>query len=284
MRNIFSLIAFLIFIVTTITGYSEVVTTAHWGGFPTPITAVAEETTKLYNFIFWILSVVALVVLIPILISLFKFRRKNNPVPAKFSHNTFIEIAWTTIPAIICLVITYKAYEAMVFINKMPEEGITIEAIAYQFGWDFYYPDFSKEGENLAAAEPTKAHKALSLPKKGIERFVKDLVVPIDTFVKLDITASDVIHAFFAPALGIKIDAIPGRINYAWFKAEKEGDFIGQCAELCGSAHGEMFFNVKVVSKAAFADYINTQRKEAGWKKLTQETILKTLVMKAAAS
>jgi cytochrome c oxidase subunit 2 len=230
----------------------------HWGGFPTPITSVGWHITDLYNLIFVITAVIALVVALPIAIIIFNYRRSRmGNKAATFSHNLTLELLWTIIPALICAVIAWQSFSAMRYILTTPEGGMTVEVIAYQFGFDFDYPDFQ-----ISAPEATTPHPVLSIP--GRERLVKDMVVPVDSIVKLHITARDVLHAFFAPALGIKMDAVPGRINHKWFRAEKEGDYIGQCAELCGSAHGEMFFNVKVVNKEAFKAWVNQQRTEKG--------------------
>lgn len=238
------------------TSFAEV-TTAHPLGFPTAIGPVAEKITLTYNLIFWICLVIFAIVQVLILYAVFKFRRSKNPTPAKFSHNNMIEIIWTIIPVFICAVIAWASFDAMKLIRTMPEGGETVEAIAYQFGWEFDYPDYG-----ISSPEAEAAHEQLS--SAGVNRFVKDIVVPVDTNIKMHITGRDVIHAFYAPDLGIKIDAVPGRINYAWFKATKEGDYIGQCAELCGAAHGEMFFNVKVVSKDAYQAWVNARRIENG--------------------
>ena len=231
--------------------------TAHWGGFPTPVTSVGWAVTDAYNFIFWITAVIFILVQIVLLYCIVRYRRKANPKPARFSHHVPLEIVWTVIPVIICAAIAWKSFEAMYHMRTMPEQGLDVEVIAYQFGWEFDYPD-----AEISAALPVEPHPQLS--SAGVERLVKDLVVPVDTNVRLHVTARDVIHAFYVPHLGIKIDTIPGRINYAWFRATQEGDYIGQCAELCGSAHGEMFFNVKVVSKEAYHAWVNARRNENG--------------------
>ena len=219
-----------------------------------PVGPVAQMVTDIYNIIFIITAVIGAVVVLGVGICIWRFRASKNPKPAKFSHSTALEVTWTLIPALICLFLAYTSYKGIDYIRTMPEEGMTIEVIAYQFGWDFDYPD-----ENISSPEPEAPHAALS-SAKGVERYVKDMVVPVDTVVKLHVTAKDVIHAFYSPDLGIKIDAIPGRINYQWFMADKVGDYIGQCAELCGPAHGEMYFNIKVVSQSDYAAWVASQK------------------------
>jgi len=231
--------------------------TVHPGGFPLPASNIAAEVTQTYNIIFWIIAVIAVLVYGLLLYAIWRFRRSKNPVSAKFSHGTVIEIVWTVIPALICLYIGWESYRILHLMHNTPKDGITVEVVGYQFGWDFYYPELG-----IAVPEATAPNKELSIP--GKERLVKELLVPIDTNVRLQVTAMDVIHSFFAPAMGVKMDAIPGRVNYKWFRPNQEGAFIGQCAELCGTAHGEMFFVIKVVSKEVWQNWVNEQRKAKG--------------------
>lgn len=234
----------------------------HWGGFPTPVGPVAEKITWLYNMIFLIIAVIFLVVLGPLAYILWRFRKEKVAKPATFSHSLRLELLWTIIPALICVFIAYESARAMFAIRTMPKDAVNVEVVAYQFGWNFFYPDASEQGKHIAAPEPTADDAEISLP--NAPRLAKELVVPVGKPVVLHITAQDVLHAFFVPHLGIKMDAIPGRINYAWFKADKPGNFLGQCAELCGSAHGEMFFRVKAVPQAEFDAFIQKQRLDAG--------------------
>lgn len=236
--------------------------TVHPGGFPTPASNIAAEVTQTYNIIFWIIAVIAVLVYGVMLVAIWKFRRSRNPKPATFSHGTLIEIVWTVIPALICVYIGWESYRLLHIIHTTPKDGVTVEVVGYQFGWDFYYPDLG-----IAAPEATTPHQVLSIP--GKERLVKELVVPVDTNVRLQVTAMDVIHSFFAPAMGVKMDAIPGRVNYKWFRPNATGDYIGQCAELCGAAHGEMFFSIKVVPQDAFQAWVNEQRKAKGLAEVT---------------
>ena len=269
------LLTFLVILANTsfAVEYNE---TAHPLGFPTPMGPVLGEITDLYNFIFWIITVIFVGVAGAMGYIMFKYREKNHPKPSKFSHHFVLEVVWTAIPAVICAVMAYFSWTAMTYIRTMPEEGLTVEVVAYQFGWNFYYPDFGGEGVYLGAPEPTKAHVQLS--SAGEERFVKELVVPAGMPIKIQVTAQDVIHAFYVPELGVKIDTIPGRINYAWFQADKPGEYIGQCAELCGSAHGEMFFVVKALPYPEFVGYINLLREENGMETMSADAIREQLL------
>lgn len=237
-------------------------TVMHWGGFPTPVGPVAEKITWLYNLIFIIIAVVFIVVTVGMGYVMWRYRREKVAKPATFSHSLKLELLWTIIPALICFYIAFESARAMFKIRTMPEGAVNVEVVAYQFGWNFYYPDYSEAGKHVAAPEPTADDPEISLP--GAPRLAKTMVVPTGQPVVLHITAQDVLHAFFVPKLGIKMDAIPGRINYAWFKADAEGNYLGQCAELCGSAHGEMFFRVEAVSPEKFKAFIAAQQAEAG--------------------
>lgn len=249
-------------LLTLISTLAMAAQTIHPGGFPAPASGVAAQIGHLYNIIFIIITVIFFIVLVPIGIIALRFRRSQVTRPATFSHSTLLEVSWTVIPAIICIFIAYESWLAMRTLRTMPEGAVNIEAVAYQFGWDFYYPDASENGAHVKASAPTAPDAEVSAA--GVERTIPTLVVPVNKPVVMHVTGADVIHAFFVPKLGVKIDAIPGRINYAWFSANQTGDFLGQCAELCGSAHGEMFFRVKVVPQAEYDTYVAAQRVAAG--------------------
>ncbi|NBV54948.1 MAG: cytochrome c oxidase subunit II, partial [Proteobacteria bacterium] len=198
----------------------------------------------------------------PLAYIMYKFRRDKIQNPATFSHSLPLELLWTIIPALICIFIAWESYRAMVNIRTMPQGAMNVEVVGYQFGWDFYYPDASEDGKHVAAPEATGNDPEISLP--NYPRQTKELVVPVGQPIVIHITAADVLHSLHVPELGIKIDAIPGRINYAWFNAEKPGSYLGQCTELCGQAHGEMFMRVKAVPQAEFESFIQQRRVAAG--------------------
>ena len=234
----------------------------HWGGFPEPVGPGAARITWLYNLLYFITAAVFLVVVLPLGYILWRFRRDKVKKPATFSHSLGLELLWTAIPALICVFIAYESARARFKLRTMPEGALNVEVVAYQFGWNFYYPDFAENGVLVDAPEPTTDDPDLSLPTAP--RLAKTMVVPVGQPVVLHITAQDVIHGYYVPHLGIKMDASPGRINYAWFKADRPGNWIGQCTELCGSAHGEMFFRVKAVPQPEFEAFIAERRVAAG--------------------
>ncbi len=241
---------------------ASAIETAHWGGFPTANGPVAEMVVGTYNIIFWICLAIYVLVQGIIIYAIFAFRKskkRTNKDAKQFSHNTYLEVVWTVIPIIICLYLVVKSYQGIMFMRTVPEDVMPIDVIAYQFNWDFDYPD-----HDISSPMTTKPHA--ELVKAGINNPVKNLVVPQGQNIVLNITAKDVLHAVYIPSLGIKIDAIPGRITYLWFRADNVGDYLGQCAELCGSSHGEMYFNLRVLPQAEWEEWVDTQRTENGLK------------------
>ncbi len=236
--------------------------TIHPGGFPTPAGPVAAHTSELYNIIFIIVAIIGVGVSLGMGYIIWRFRQSRNPKPATFSHSTALELTWTTIPAIICVYIAWISYHGLVYVRTMPQDALTVEVVAYQFGWDFFYPDYAKDGTRVSIPEATTDDPEISAA--GVGRSTKELLIPVGKPVVAHITSQDVIHAFFVPKLGVKIDAMPGRINYIWFQADEPGSFLGQCAELCGSAHGEMFFRVKAVPQDEFDAFIAARKQAAG--------------------
>lgn len=239
---------------------ASAIETAHWGGFQPANGPVAEFVVGTYNIVFWICLAIYILVQGIILVSIIKFRKtkkRTEKDAAKFSHNTGLEIVWTVIPVIICLFIGIKAFQGIMYIKTVPEDALAVDVIGYQFNWDFDYPD---QGISI----PFTDTNIPALKEAGINNPVKTLVVPQGKNVVLNITAKDVLHAVYVPALGIKSDAIPGRITYSWFNATKTGDFLGQCAELCGPQHGEMYFNVRVLPQAEWEAWVDAERKKKG--------------------
>ena len=249
---------------------------AHWGGFTVPNGPVAELVVGTYNIIFWICLAIYILVQGIIIYAIFAFRKskkRQDKDAAKFSHNTALEVVWTVIPVMICVFIGIKAFWGIGFIKNVPEDALQVDVIGYQFNWDFDYPDLGISSPMTIEAHP-------ELAKSGINNPVKDLVVPQGRNVVLNITARDVLHAVYVPALGIKADAIPGRITYSWFNATQTGDYLGQCAELCGPQHGEMYFNVKVLPEDEWETWVDDSRQEMGMKPMfaqmpepTEETV-----------
>jgi cytochrome c oxidase subunit 2 len=216
-------------------------------------TQVMEDITWFHNWLLIVITVITLFVLALLAIVAVKFNAKANPVPSKTTHNTLIEVAWTLIPVLILVAIAIPSFKLLFLQLDIPKADLTIKATGKQWYWSYAYPDNGKfEFDSLMAQD--KAPRLL-----GVDN---EMVVPINKIVRIETTGADVIHSFAVPAFGIKIDAIPGRLNETWFKATKLGMFYGQCSELCGKDHAFMPIAVRVVNDQEFAAWVETAKKK----------------------
>lgn len=228
--------------------------------FQEAATPVMEKLSSMHDVLLVMCFVIPIFVLTMLLYICVRFSRKNNPVPSKNSHNTKLEIIWTTIPILILVAIAIPSLRLHYFMSTVPEHELTVKVTGYQWYWGYEYPD--NGGINFESRiTPEKELKAGEHRLLAVDNH---LVVPVDTNVRIQTTGSDVIHSFAVPAFGIKTDAIPGRLNETWFKATKLGTFYGQCSELCGVGHGFMPIVVDVVSKDDFTRWVASKKQEAG--------------------
>ena len=182
-----------------------------------------------------------------------RYNEKSNPIPAKWSHNTAVEIVWTVLPVMILVGISLFSFRLLFAYHDTPPVDLTIKATGNQWNWAYEYPDQGVP-EYISNMLPEEDAIARGVPY----RLAADepLVVPVGKTVRVLVTAADVIHAFALPAFGLKTDAVPGRVNETWFKAERTGVFYGQCSELCGSDHAFMPIQINVVTEAEFAAWV----------------------------
>jgi cytochrome c oxidase subunit 2 len=214
---------------------------------------VMDNITWFHNFLFVLITVITLFVLALLVIVVVKFNAKANPVPSRTTHNTLIEVAWTLIPVLILVGIAVPSFRLLFLELDIPKADLTIKATGKQWYWSYAYPDNGKfEFDSLLAAD--KQPRLL-----GVDN---EMVVPVNKVIRVQTIGADVIHSFAVPAFGIKIDAIPGRLNETWFKATKTGMFYGQCSELCGKDHAFMPIAVKVVSDQDFAAWVEDAKKK----------------------
>ena len=174
------------------------------------------------------------------------------------THNTLIEILWTVIPVILLIIIAIPSFRILYTSETIPESDLTIKAIGNQWYWSYEYPD---HGDFTFDATMLQDHE-LSSPELRLLETDTQIVVPVNKVVKLLITSNDVLHAWTIPAFAVKKDAVPGRLNETWFKAEKIGTYYGQCSELCGPKHAFMPIMVKVVSQKEFDSWIKFAQEE----------------------
>ena len=216
-------------------------------------TEVMDYITWFHNWLFVLITIITLFVLALLVIVVIKFNAKANPVPSRTTHNTLIEVAWTLIPVLILVTVAIPSFRLLFLELDIPKADLTIKATGKQWYWSYAYPDNGKfEFDSLMAAD--KQPRLL-----GVDN---EMVVPVNKVIRVQTIGADVIHSFAVPAFGIKIDAIPGRLNETWFKATKTGMFYGQCSELCGKDHAFMPIAVKVVSDQDFAAWVDDAKKK----------------------
>lgn len=227
--------------------------------FMEPATQVMRDIVEFHNGLLVMCTVISLFVVGMILYIAVRFNAKANPVPSTTTHNTALEVAWTILPIIILLAIAVPSFKLLYLEDIIPEADVTVKAIGNQWYWTYEYPDngdFSFDANILSDEEAAAA----DLPR--LLATDTHIVVPVNKTVRLIVTANDVIHSWAIPAFGVKIDAVPGRLNESWFKVEREGIYYGQCSELCGKDHGYMPIMVEVVSEEKYTAWLETAREE----------------------
>jgi len=214
---------------------------------------VMDSIASFHGYLSVLITLITLFVMVLLAIVIVKFNAKTNPVPSKTTHNTLIEVAWTLIPVLILVSVAVPSFRLLFEELDIPKADLTVKATGKQWYWTYAYPDNGKfEFDSLLAAD--KMPRLL-----GVDN---ELVVPVNKVIRVQVTGADVIHSFAVPAFGIKIDAIPGRLNETWFKATKTGMFYGQCSELCGKDHAFMPISVRVVTDQEFAAWVATAQKK----------------------
>lgn len=228
-------------------------------------TPIMENIIWFHNFLLWLITAIVLFVLVLIVVVIFKFNAKANPVPSKTTHHTLIEVIWTIVPVLILVGISVPSFRLLFSELDVPKSDLTIKATGKQWYWTYSYPDNGKfEFDSLLAAD--KQPRLLAVDN--------ELVVPVNKVVRVQVIGADVIHSFAVPAFGIKIDAVPGRLNETWFKAEQTGMFYGQCSELCGKDHAYMPIAVRVVTEDEFKKWVaDAQKKYASARNSTFASI-----------
>ncbi len=252
-KLIYKIFLFLAFFNSTNSSFASV----NWQlGFNDSVTSVMSDIVHLHDRILLpIIVAISVFVLFLLLYSIFKFRASKNPIPSKTSHNTFIEIMWTVIPCLILIVIAVPSFRLLYKQDIIPKADVTIKATGYQWYWGYEYPD-----QNIAFDANMIDTKNLKSNQPRLLETDNHVVVPVNKVVKVLITANDVLHAWAVPSFGVKRDAVPGRINETWFKAEKEGVYYGQCSELCGSRHAFMPITVRVVSDKQYNEWLKESK------------------------
>lgn len=234
-----------------------------WGiGFQAPATSVMEQIRWFEQYTLWFIVPITLFVLGLLAYVTWRFSAARNPVASRTSHNTTIEVIWTVVPLVILLFIAVPSFQLLAYEYSPAEEPeLTIKATGYQWYWGYEYQN---EQQVSFDSIMLQEHERAEFGKEDVAEYPRllvvdnEVVVPVDTTVRLLVTAADVLHSFAMPAFGVKMDAVPGRLNETWFKAQREGLYYGQCSELCGKDHAYMPIAIRVVSKDQFDTWQQT--------------------------
>jgi len=219
---------------------------------------VAERIEALHDLLLFVTVAISVLVFVLLMFVCIRYRASRSPVPSRRTHNTALEIAWTAIPVLILVVIAIPSFKLLYFMDRAVAPEMTLKAVGHQWYWSYEYPDhgdFTFDAYMIADQD---------LQEGQLRLFDVDnrVVLPVDTDVRVLTTATDVIHSWAVPALGIKLDAIPGKVNETWVRIERPGIYYGQCSELCGAYHGFMPVMIEAVSKEEFDAWVEQAREQ----------------------
>jgi len=234
-----------------------------WGlNLREPFSPFMAESVAFHNELLWLVSIISLFILALMVIIVLKYNAKSNPKPSKTTHNTFLEISWTVVPVLILVLMAIPSFKLLYKGDVVPEAHMTIKAIGHQWYWSYEYPD---HGNFTYDAWLVQDEEDLEDQSRLFTRLLTTdtrVVVPVGKIIRVQVTSSDVIHAWAVPSLGVKKDSVPGRLNETWFIADREGIFYGQCSELCGLNHGFMPIEVHAVSEEKFLEWIEEAKEK----------------------
>ena len=222
-------------------------------GFQNPASDGMRDIVNFHNnLLLPIIIAISVFVLFLMVYACIRFRASRNPNPSTTTHNVTVEILWTLIPCLILIVMAVPSFKILYKQDTIPKADVTVKAIGYQWYWGYEYPD-----ENIIFESYMIEEEDLKENQPRLLAVDNEVVVPVNKVIKVLITANDVLHAWALPSFGVKRDAVPGRINETWFKAEKIGTYYGQCSELCGIKHAFMPITVRVVSEEDYQDWLS---------------------------
>jgi len=228
-------------------------------GFQRAVTPVMEAIDNLHFYVLILITVISLFVLALLLLEIFRFNQKRYQEPSDVTHNAVLEVLWTAVPIVILVVMAVPSFKLLYYQDTVPEQvDLNIKATAYQWFWTYEYPDEEFEFDAFKL-EPEEAEE------KGEPYLLATdtrVAVPVGKVVRVQVTAADVIHAWAVPALGVKMDAYPGRLNELWFQVDEPGVYYGQCSELCGQGHAFMPIAVEAMTEANYEAWLGKAREE----------------------
>jgi cytochrome c oxidase subunit 2 len=222
-------------------------------GMQEMVTNIGRDVSVFHDYLVVLITLISLFVLALLVVVVVKFNEKANPVPTRTTHNTTLEVAWTIVPVLILVAIAIPSFRILREQLIIPPHDIVVKATGHSWYWSYEYP--SDQGGFRFESNMVPENEL----KPGQPRLLavdNDMVVPIGKVVRMQITAADVLHNFAVPSFGIRLDAVPGRLNETWFRADREGVYYGQCSELCGNGHPYMPITVRVVSEEQYAAWV----------------------------
>ena len=228
-------------------------------GFQRAVTPVMEAIANLHYYVLIMITVISVFVLALLLLEIFRFNQKRYQEPSDVTHNAVLEVLWTAVPIVILVVMAVPSFKLLYFQDTVPEQvDLDIKATAYQWYWTYEYPDegFEFDAFKLEREEAAETGEPYLLATDT------RVVVPVGKVVRVQVTAADVIHAWAVPALGVKMDAYPGRLNELWFQVDEPGVYYGQCSELCGQGHAFMPIAVEAMTEADYEVWLSAAHEE----------------------
>jgi cytochrome c oxidase subunit II len=248
-------------------------------GFQESATPIMDEITKFHDYLLYVITAISAFVLILLVVIMVRFNARANPTPSRVTHNTTLEVIWTVVPIVILALIVIPSFTLLFHQLNTPPADITVKATGKQWYWTYAYPDNGKfEFDSLMLQD--KDRKADQPRLLAVDN---EMVVPVNKIVRVQVIGAEVIHSFAVPSFGVRIDAVPGRLNETWFKATREGTYYGQCSELCGKDHAFMPIAVHVMSEQAFKDWVDAANKRPEWKTAGADRSAPTAVAAANA-
>lgn len=247
-------------IMFAVPAFAESGAPVEWGhNLQDPASPVMSRITEFHNMLLWIITAISVFVLLLLIFIMARYNSKANPKPSDFTHNTLIEVIWTVVPVVILVIIAIPSMKLLYYSDRMENPDMTVKVVGYQWYWGYEYPDqgefsymsYMVPEDEINVAEGQKRLLSTDNP----------LVLPVDTNIEFHVTAADVLHSFAVPAFGVKVDAVPGRLNETWTRIEKPGVYYGQCSELCGKGHAYMPIEIHAVSKKEFEAWVKEAKK-----------------------
>lgn len=236
-------------------------------GLQPPASPIMERVTNFHDLLLWIITAIVIFVFVLLAYACWRFSEQRNPVPSRRSHHTLLEIAWTAVPVLILVVIAIPSFKLLYYMDVVPETELTIKATGHQWYWNYEYPDngnFTFDAYMIADADLQQGqHRLLETDNR--------VVVPVGTNIRIQTTAADVLHSWAVPQLGIKVDAVPGRLNEMWINVARPGIYYGQCSELCGVNHGFMPIAIDARTREDFDAWV--QEAQAQFAKVGEDGV-----------